>query len=169
MEKQLIRIVSLLVCFLTLSAFAQPTAAIYPDLRIEALEAHNKWRSIHHAPALTWDLELQRYAEQYASLCIFKHSEAAFGENLAAGYPSITSAINAWYAENEIYSYLHPGYTKASGHFTQIIWVATQKLGCALAACNGRHGTPGNYLVCEYNPPGNITNAGYFEKNVKSP
>jgi hypothetical protein len=65
-----------------------------------------------------------------------------------------------------LYSYPHPGYSTASGHFTQLVWAGTQKLGCGYAICKGKNGTPGNYLVCEYSPAGNITNPGYFEKNV---
>lgn len=135
-------------------------------IKIEALAAHNFLRTRHHAPKLIWDEELQEYAQKYANKCIFAHSATPYGENLAAGYPSITAAINAWYAEGKQYSYSNPGFTHETGHFTQMVWVGSLKLGCGYVACNGRNGTPGPYLVCEYSPAGNITNEGYFQKNV---
>lgn len=150
------------------SAFAEPEI-LSSNIKTEALASHNHWRQLHDAPALSWDSKLQEYAEHHASRCVFKHSHTPFGENLAAGYPSITAAVNAWYAEEAQYSYRSPGFSKATGHFTQVVWVGTQKLGCAIASCHGKNGTPGSFLVCEYSPPGNITNAGYFEQNVKKP
>ena len=54
----------------------------------------------------------------------------------------------------------------STGHFTQMVWKSTRKVGCASVPCNGRHGTPGNYLVCEYSPAGNMIAPGYFAKNV---
>lgn len=130
------------------------------------LVAHNKIRARYHAPQLVWDDELAHYAENYASRCQFKHSGSHYGENLAAGYPSVSAAVQAWYAEVENYSYNHPGFSYKTGHFTQLIWKGSKKLGCGYVACNGNNGTPGRYLVCEYNPPGNILGRKYFSENV---
>lgn len=38
-----------------------------------------------------------------------------------------------------------------AGHFTQLIWNSSKKLGCARTT-----GARGVYLVCLYDPPGNI-------------
>jgi len=155
-----------LIFSLLFSAQSQAVTS-QPLLQKEALAAHNHWRRVHQAPPLSWDPALQHYAENHADHCVFKHSNPpAYGENLAAGYSTVTAAVNAWYAEGELYDYAHPGYSSASGHFTQVVWVGTQKLGCASVPCKGKNGTPGNYFVCEYSPPGNITNAGYFQQNV---
>lgn len=50
------------------------------------------------------------------------------------------------------------------GHFTQVVWKDTKEVGIGLA-------TDGNtvFVVGQYLPAGNITNAGYFEKNVLPP
>lgn len=42
-------------------------------------------------------------------------------------------------------------------------------MGCGRAACNGKNGTPGFYVVCEYFPPGNVVgqNGRFFRENVK--
>jgi uncharacterized protein YkwD len=130
------------------------------------LTVHNQFRKLHHAAPLLWDDELAQFAKRHANMCRFKHSGSSFGENLAAGYPSLAAAINAWYAENALYSYNNPGFSYATGHFTQVVWKETQKIGCAYVACNGSGGTPGNYLVCEYSPAGNIANNGFFARNV---
>lgn len=130
------------------------------------LSLHNKMRRAHHSPPLEWDDTLANFAESYAAKCKFKHSGSPYGENLAAGYPSVSEAINVWYAEQKYYSYNQPGFSYKTGHFTQLVWKGTQKLGCAYVACNGTNGTPGNYLVCEYSPAGNISSREYFANNV---
>jgi uncharacterized protein YkwD len=134
--------------------------------QIEALAAHNKVRAQHHAPKLVWDETLARYAARHASKCQFKHSSSPYGENLAAGYATISAAVNAWNAEQTQYRYNKPGFSSSTGHFTQMVWKSSKELGCGSAVCDGKNGTPGIYWVCEYNPAGNVTNSGYFKANV---
>ena len=134
--------------------------------RTETLSIHNKLRSQHHAPNLAWDDTLASYAERHASKCQFRHSGSPYGENLAAGYPSISAAVNAWYAERKQYNANQPGFSHRTGHFTQLVWKASTAVGCGYATCNGKNGTPGKYWVCEYSPAGNVVNRGYFKANV---
>lgn len=136
------------------------------NIRREVLSSHNKLRAKHNAPNLVWDEALSDYAERHAKKCFFQHSASPYGENLAAGYPSISAAVQAWYAERDQYSYDKPGFSNSTGHFTQVVWKASRHIGCAYAICNGKNGTPGQFWVCEYSPAGNVTNKGYFEKNV---
>lgn len=157
---------ALLFTILMITANQITQAAGLDKQQKEMLSAHNKIRALHHAPALIWDDELADYAMQYARQCKFQHSSSPYGENLAAGYPSVSAAINKWYAERENYSYANPGFSYRTGHFTQVVWKGSKKLGCAYVPCNGKNGTPGNYLVCEYSPVGNVTNRGYFARNV---
>jgi uncharacterized protein YkwD len=131
-----------------------------------ALSAHNIFRQQHGSPKLVWDDKLASYAQRYADKCRFAHSGSPYGENLAAGYPTVTAGVEIWYAERKHYSYQKPGFSMQTGHFTQLVWKGSTKLGCGYASCNGKNGTPGNYLVCEYSPRGNITNPQYFEANV---
>jgi len=154
--------------FITTNAIAsQSTEKCATDQTKQiVLFTHNQFRVRHHAPKLIWDDELATYAKHHADNCIFKHSSSPYGENLAAGYSSVRQAINAWYQERENYSYAKPGFHYGTGHFTQLIWKSSKKIGCAYVACNGKNGTPGNYLVCEYSPAGNIVNRGYFANNV---
>lgn len=50
------------------------------------------------------------------------------------------------------------------GHFTQVIWTGSTKVGCGQAASLGKKG--GVYTVCNYDPPGNYI--GQFPANVKN-
>lgn len=143
------------------SSIAMPTQS-----QPHALALHNTLRSKHHAPAMQWDENLARYAARHAAQCEFRHSDGRYGENIAAGFSTTAEAIQAWYNEKNVYSYEHPGFSKKTGHFTQMVWKSSTKLGCAKAVCNGANGTPGEFLVCEYSPAGNIVNAGYFARNV---
>lgn len=62
-----------------------------------------------------------------------QHSGASGqGENLAWGYPSVTAAVDAWYAENKAYAYGAPNIPsnfEQVGHFTQMVSTCT----CLLA------------------------------------
>lgn len=142
--------------------FSSAVLAMTPEQQ-EALVTHNKFRSKHAAPALKWDDALARYAARYAARCHFKHSHGGYGENLAAGFPSAATAIQAWYGEHKFY---RGGYSSATGHFTQMVWKSSRKLGCAIAACDGKNGTPGKFLVCEYSPAGNVLSRKYFAENI---
>jgi hypothetical protein len=89
------------------------------------------------------------------------------GENLAAFAPpgtrSARAPIDAWAAEKADYDYAGnscaPG--KTCGHYTQMVWRTSLRVGCAVQACsqNSPFGgsTPNWELwVCDYAPPGNI-------------
>jgi len=159
---------SLFKCILLIFLVNLMVHPVYAETTVkqDALATHNQLRRLHQVPNLEWDETLANYAQRYATKCVFKHSSSPYGENLASGYPSVNAAINAWYAENKNYSYMWPGFSYKTGHFTQVVWKSTKRLGCAFVFCNGKNGTPGYYLVCEYAPHGNVTNAGYFRKNV---
>ena len=135
-------------------------------LKQDILTIHNKLRLQHSAPKLVWDDALANYAEKHASQCKFQHSGSPYGENLAAGYPTVFAAVQGWYNEGARYSYANPGFSTSTGHFTQVVWRSSKKIGCGYVTCNGENGTPGKYLVCEYSPAGNVTNSGYFAANV---
>jgi uncharacterized protein YkwD len=152
-------------CFILMAVFSVSQAGGL-SYQTEVLAVHNNYRALHHAPALVWDEKLANYAENYARHCEFKHSSSPYGENLATGYPTASAAVKIWYDESARYSYAHPGYSSSTGHFTQVVWKNTKKLGCGYVACNGKNGTPGKFLVCEYSPHGNVLSEKLFEENV---
>ncbi|ODV90868.1 hypothetical protein CANCADRAFT_15606, partial [Tortispora caseinolytica NRRL Y-17796] len=120
------------------------------------LSAHNTFRAQYGAQPLTWDSTLASFASNYANNCVFQHSGGPYGENLAMGYSSIAAAVKGWTDEASSYT---GGYSSAAGHFTQVVWKSTTKLGCGVASCSS-----GKIYVCEYDPAGNVL--GQFAQNV---
>lgn len=146
------------------------------DLRTSILNSTNLYRYQHNATFLSWNDSLATYAADYAAKCIWAHSYGPPGENLARGYPDVTSAVDAWGNERDLYTFSPnsavTGFSEATGHFTQLVWKGTQTVGCGAYACNGDNGIAGYMLVCEYWPPGNIEGTGsqrnvFFEQNVQ--
>jgi uncharacterized protein YkwD len=132
----------------------QPYAAGWQS---DVLNAHNEFRADHCAPALTWADDLASSAQAWADACVFAHdSGRGFGENLAGGSERPTEL---WYAESVDYKFTAPGFSSSTGHFTQVVWRASTKLGCGRAQCSF-----GVYYVCRYFPAGNVL--GQFEQNV---
>ncbi len=91
------------------------------------------------------------------------------GENLAAGKGGnwnnnqfAEMSTKMWYDEVKDYDYNKPGFSSQTGHFTQVVWKKSQKLGFGYAKVNGY--TVG---VALYSPPGNYQ--GQFKENVLKP
>ncbi|KAI1289719.1 Golgi-associated plant pathogenesis-related protein 1 [Halotydeus destructor] len=136
----------------------------------QSLQAHNKYRKTHGSPALTIDQGLVTYATKrartMASTCKFEHDAQGRGENLYK-YSSQNAVDGAtpvagWYNEIKVYNYAKPGFSMATGHFTQVVWKATTKVGCGQASSKC-----GTFVCCNYLPAGNMQ--GQFEKNVLKP
>jgi uncharacterized protein YkwD len=141
-----------------------------PGLSTDAqalLDAHNRVRARHCAPALTWSPKLAEFAQQWANSlraqgCKFGHSNGRYGENLAAGSTRSldAQAVTAmWYDEIKLYNFASGAFSMETGHFTQVVWKGTTQLGCATTSCRGM-----DIWVCEYDPPGNVQ--GQFRQNV---
>lgn len=131
-------------------------------------------------PAMEWDDDVaavaQGYADEYTCDGTLVHSGNSFdgkwlGENLAYGYVfERAGGVTAWFNEISNYNYSDPGFAEDTGHFTQLVWVDSTRLGCGYKYCGTYYG---HYLVCNYYPGGNlglVGNPGYFyELNVKEP
>lgn len=88
-----------------------------------------------------------------------------YGENLSAGYGDATSSIKAWGDERSKYDFNNPSFSGETGHFTQMVWKSTSKVGCAAVKCNNIIGSGQQwFVVCNYSAPGNYI--GEFPKNV---
>lgn len=136
-----------------------------PDI----LAAHNKYRAQVGIPPLKWSNKIassaQTWANQLAKMGKMQHStsqaRSGYGENLwmgTAGAFSFTQMVDSWGSEkkNFIPNKAFPNVSKTGnwadvGHYTQIVWKNTTEVGCALTQGSGN-----NYLVCQYNPPGNF-------------
>jgi hypothetical protein len=145
---------------------AAPVAASQFPARV--LAAHNAERVRMGMPPLVWDAQLGNgaalYAQQMAFTGLFKHSNRqarrGIGENLwmgTRGAFSVEAMVGGWSAEKRYFMRgVFPNNSRSGnwadvGHYTQMIWPSTQRVGCALAS------TPRTeYLVCRYFPAGNI-------------
>jgi len=126
---------------------------------------HNRLRRLlpsSNMQALVWDSNLAAAAQAHANLCVFQHSpsprENGNGENIfAAPFPDVGGAVNMWFNEANVCG-CYNGYKECCGHYSQVVWAATNKIGCGLANCGNIFYAPGQryILVCQYNPGGNI-------------
>jgi hypothetical protein len=67
-----------------------------------------------------------------------------------------------WYDEVQQYDFNNPGFSMATGHFTQLVWKASTRLGIGYASEGGY-----TVVVGLYNPAGNVK--GQFPQNVARP
>ncbi|CAB4024581.1 Golgi-associated plant pathogenesis-related 1-like [Paramuricea clavata] len=126
---------------------------------------------MHQAPDIKWSASLasdaQKWADYLAANNQFKHDPnlQGQGENLYGSsgdsQQSCRYATTAFYNEVKDYDFDNPGFTKGTGHFTQVVWVKSTEFGVAKAEKN----SGGTILVFRYSPPGNYL--GQFPENVK--
>jgi uncharacterized protein YkwD len=137
------------------------------------LVSHNVHRANHSASNLVWDNALASTAAKIASTCVYAHNTTTdgggYGQNIAAGLAAdnITAIITELFYNGEV-SYFNGLYGQAQpdmtnfhnwGHFSQIVWKGTSKVGCATQYCpkglaNVGPYTPPHFTVCNYGPPG---------------
>jgi uncharacterized protein YkwD len=138
-----------------------------PDAQI-LVDEHNRYRAEHCADPLTWDDELAAVAQAWADKledagCAFEHSSTPYGENLAAGSSGAMppeDVVAMWYREVDAYDFKKGRFSMETGHFTQLVWRDTKRLGCGMTRCNGF-----DLWVCNYDPPGNVE--GQYKDQVK--
>ncbi|KAF9027970.1 PR-1-like protein [Hymenopellis radicata] len=134
------------------------------DLKAAVLAEHNVARADYGANDLTWNEDLYAGTLSWANTCKFQHSISGskYGENLyattAKGGDQIKAAVDSWMHEASKYDYNNPGFSQATGHFTQVVWKSTTSVACAVGQCAA--GTifdkaASYYVVCRYSPPGN--------------
>jgi pathogenesis-related protein 1 len=124
----------------------------------EMLHAHNNVRAETGLPPLQWSGELAAYSKKWANLLIAKNrtahnAKSPYGENvLAVGLGSTPSSVVAeWASESQDYKYHTNTCNGDCGHYTQLVWRSTRKVGCAMARNSQRE-----IWVCSYDPPGNF-------------
>ncbi|XP_065872798.1 pathogenesis-related protein 1-like [Euphorbia lathyris] len=134
------------------------------DAPQDYINAHNEARGEVGVGPMTWDDNVAAYARNYAEQrrgdCKLQHSQGGpYGENIVAGGSgdfSGTNAVKLWVSEKTFYN--HGSNTcaagKQCGHYTQVVWRNSVRLGCAKVRCN----SGGVFITCNYDPPGNYRN-----------
>ncbi|NWI13200.1 GLIP1 protein, partial [Crypturellus soui] len=150
----------------------------------ECVSTHNRFRSKVIPAAsnmlyMSWDPDLAKTAKAWAKKCIFKHNIylkepgkahpkfTPVGENLWTGsFQSFAAkgAITSWYNEVDDYTYETNSCRGMCGHYRQIVWATSYKVGCAVHFCpsvTGFSGTNAAHFICNYGPAGNYPRRPY--------
>ncbi|KAK8626755.1 hypothetical protein V6N13_134387 [Hibiscus sabdariffa] len=131
---------------------------------LEFLFTHNLVRATKWEPLLFWDFRLEKYARWWAMQrqadCKLQHSfpegDFKLGENIYWGSGSTwrpSDAVRAWSEEEKYYDYATNSCREGQmcGHYTQIVWKNTRRIGCARVVCDSGD----VFMTCNYDPPGN--------------
>ncbi|KAF5749444.1 pathogenesis-related protein PR-1-like [Tripterygium wilfordii] len=133
----------------------------YITLVNQFLAPQNAARAVLGMPPLVWDKELASYAQSYANErrfnCDLKHSNGRYGENIFWGSGddwTPAQAVMSWVSERRWYDYWSNSCVgdQDCGHYTQIVWRSTSRVGCARVVCFEGKGV---FMTCNYDPPGN--------------
>ena len=142
----------------------------------DALDAHNSARnSVGVSNNLVWDETIANDAQSYADALAISgawehdpknqktdgtgYENGIYGENLYTSTAKVTLeyAVNEWAAEEAYYHYEDNSCdaNQLCGHYTQIVWKDTSRVGCAMSKY--KTGTYKNWylVVCKYQTPGN--------------
>ncbi|CAG7887655.1 unnamed protein product [Brassica rapa] len=135
----------------------QPPTGSFED---QFLAPHNSVRTSLGLSPLVWDGRIASYATWWANQrrydCSLTHSTGPYGENLFWGSGSDwtpTFAVESWTVEAKSYNHMTNSCEGGMcGHYTQIVWRDTKRIGCARVVCENGAGV---FITCNYDPPGN--------------
>ena len=149
----------------------RPPGAPQQDLggfETRVVNLHNRERAAVGAPAIAWDPALAAAAATYAAE-LARRGELAHsppetrpdqGENLwmgTRGAYSVEQMVGNWIEEKRLFrpgifpDVSTSGHWSDVGHYTQIIWPGSTRVGCAL-----NRAARSDVLVCRYAPAGNV-------------
>ncbi|XP_078491703.1 cysteine-rich secretory protein LCCL domain-containing 2-like [Ciona intestinalis] len=139
------------------------------------VKKHNELRRIVSPNAsdmmmMSWDNELQALAVEYTKNCLFAHSSglrtsvfSSVGENIRKVGTNVNTDLlpnettQAWYNEVSYYNYhtLSCQAGKECGHYKQVVWAESYKIGCAVSVCRNVFGTDNGLIIsCNYGERG---------------
>ncbi|KAM6182318.1 peptidase inhibitor 16 [Erethizon dorsatum] len=149
-----------------------PATALQEDEKELMLQLHNLYRAQVSPPAsdmlqMRWDPELAAFAKAYAQKCVWGHNKdrGRRGENLFAITDEgldLPLAMEEWNHEREHYNLSTASCAAGHmcGHYTQVVWSKTERMGCGSHFCETLQGVEEtnniHLLVCNYEPPGNV-------------
>ena len=136
---------------------------------------HNKVRDLVGVGPLIWDSALAAIARDWAETCTDNQSPTGLldhnpgrsdgypgyvGENIYASTGTATAigAVMSWASEKNYYDYESNtcAVGKVCGHYTQMVWSDTLRVGCGIALCPKLKYA--STIVCNYSPGGNYPN-----------
>ena len=112
----------------------------FSEFQTTCLKAHNECRARHGVGPLQLDEKLSKYALEWATKLlrekkVYHRTEGLYGENIYmssgvfvdGGFP-----VKTWYSELQLYNFKKPGFNHKTGHFTQLVWKNSKKVGIAV-------------------------------------
>ncbi|CAI2356402.1 unnamed protein product [Caenorhabditis sp. 36 PRJEB53466] len=165
------------------------------ELKDWIVSYHNVYRSKHNAPGLVQDQVLhsrgKRWADElaYHKGCLVHEQPRKYGENLfffgARHLPSpqtlAAAVVQSFYIEGIGYNYSswRPMSYFKTGHFTQLVWKDSRKIGVGVSIVKGSSvrspciSSSSNmyliFVVVKYDPAGNFETHKAYMENVKRP
>ncbi|CAG2251435.1 GLIPR1-like protein 1,Glioma pathogenesis-related protein 1 [Mytilus edulis] len=152
------------------------------------LQLHNDARNNVQPTAsnmqqMTWSSELASVAQTYANKCVWSHNSARssqassfyyVGENLyvtTSSYGYLEKGVASWDNEKKDYDYASNSCSGVCGHYTQVVWADSTKLGCAVGSCPSMTNLPSyfqnvKFVVCNYGPGGNYNGVKPYEQGT---
>ncbi|XP_040092797.1 GLIPR1-like protein 1, partial [Oryx dammah] len=148
----------------------------------ECLRFHNEARSNVSPPAadmkyMSWDKALAKTAETWAHNCNYGNTSCLsqlfqchpnfpfVGENFWIGPLTLfspQSTLSMWYDERNSYTFNTRSCSKICGHYTQVVWAHSYKVGCAVGICPKLGSSDTVLFVCNYGPRGNYLNTSPY-------
>lgn len=158
-----------------------PSAAGETGIFVGVTAAHNEARAALGLPDLSWSPEIAEFAQQWSDSLVEEQcgsiahrNQDRYGENIAMRGSTRSgdvftpeAAVAGWVAEEACWEFgtisgtercdtacVRDLSSNGCGHYTQVVWRNTQRVGCGYSTCRG-----GNFnyevWVCNYDPPGN--------------
>lgn len=162
-----------LVFLFSLNAMSDERAVASDFIKI-----HNLIRNKLKVGNLEWSNKIANFSKEWADYlartneCKMKHRpregpySQLYGENIFWASATVWTnsnreiqniiakeVVNSWVSEVKDYNYSNNTCKQGEvcGHYTQVVWKKTKKLGCSMSICPDK----GQIWVCNYNPPGN--------------
>jgi len=121
----------------------------------------------------------QTYSKKIGAEGQLTHSSTSYGENLyesiaSSGTPNaealMVASVDAWWKEVKDYKGMKNSDFLKTGHFTQVVWKESSKLGMGIAISAKEQCGNGfeAYVVGNYNPRGNMQDEESYGKNVQA-
>nr|ALA23463.1 cap-28 [Haemonchus contortus] len=169
--------------------FCPPDNGMTDEVRDMFLKKHNEYRSQvarglakdrlgGTAPTagkmarMSYDCKIEESMMRWLNQCKWGHSRGENGENMFMSTDTRMNKVNAadqstkgWFSELETKGVGKENkltmqvFNRGVGHYTQMVWQSSKKLGCGVKVCN-------NFVLagCQYQRRGNLLGANIYDK-----
>ncbi|KAJ9601118.1 hypothetical protein L9F63_000697, partial [Diploptera punctata] len=127
---------------------------------------------------MAWDEQLAQVAQRWADKCILAHDKSRHvarfpvGQNIAATWttrkkvspePDFATQVTGWFNEVRSFAFYSTGFTKGTGHYSQLVWGDTYLVGCGYTHYYDPSRGNTKLYVCNYGPAGNVLGARPYQ------